>query len=125
MNFPKAIDSETLIEIPQFQSDQTRKSSFSSNKTLIYWDTIEQKATEFLDNAHVFKGDPLMKQEKFFEKNKLQVLNSRKYSTHSTEKNFSFKLTFKKWISCVEFEKVIRIEVFEEKLRENGKSEEG
>ena len=88
---------------------QSRKDSIESpalsHKTIDFWEIIEKKANEFLDLAHVHKGDPLIKQDKFFAKNKLLVLKMRKSSTYSVDSSITLKLKYKKKMSCNEFEK--------------------
>ena len=85
-----------------FSSSQT----FSSSNGSDFWAMVEKNATEFLDVLNVQKGDPLMKQDRYFAKNKMLALNLRKSSAHSLDgSSLALTMTYKKKKSCITFEK--------------------
>lgn len=84
-----------------FSSSQTFSSSTGSD----FWEMVEKKANEFLDVLNVQKGDPLMKQDRYFAKNKMLVLNIRKSSAHSLDgSSLALSMTYRKKKSCITFE---------------------
>lgn len=93
-------------------TDSASSSSFCSKTSSDYWQTVEQKANEFLDSMKVFKGDPLMKQDRFFSQNKIISLRLKKGGSTQFDSAGSIKLTmnFKKKRSCIAFEKKASID---------------
>lgn len=89
-----------------FRSSFSSSQTFSSSKGSDFWEMVDKKANEFLDFLNVQKGDPLMKQERYFAKNKMLVLNLRKSSAHSLDgSSLALTMTYKKKKSCITFEK--------------------
>jgi len=94
------------MESPHNQSDLSSLLRFSSSNSSDYWEMIEKKANDYLDAINVYKGDPLMKQDRYFEKNKMIMLNLRKSSTHSLEgSSLTLNMSYKKKKSCIDFKK--------------------
>lgn len=88
-----------------FNSNKSSYLSFDvSNQSSEYWEAVAMKAEIYLDSINIHKGDPTMKKEQFFAKNRLSLYNIRKSSLEEKITLF-FPKNIKKKKSCIEFEK--------------------
>lgn len=78
----------------------------ASNPSSEYWETVGRKAEIYLDSIAIHKGDPTMKKEQFFAKNRLNIYNIRKSSLEE-KITLVFSKNLKKKKSCIEFEKEV------------------